>query len=164
IPEDARNTTIHESFVKPASAELPSSALVAKEWWGGQRSEWMKALQEKVFHGWPDQAPPLTIRPAAEVKHGGMRLGAFDFTSEAGTSAEAHIRRRFVLLGQTLDGQRVWDIRRGLSVLRTLPELKTLPLWLQGHGEMAGIVLYAGLFELAVARIDLWHPPASHRQ
>ena len=30
--------------------------------------------------------------------------------------------------------------------------------------DMAGIVLYAALFEPDVARLDLWHPPASHRQ
>src|SRR5262249_17875316 len=30
----------------------------------------------------------------------------------AGTPAETHLKRRFALLGQTLDGQRVWDVRR----------------------------------------------------
>ena len=64
----------------------------------------------------------------------------------------------------TLDGQRVWDVRRALAVLRGLPDLKGVPLWLQGKKEMAGIALYAALFEPDVARLDLWHPPASHRQ
>jgi dienelactone hydrolase len=84
--------------------------------------------------------------------------------AEAGTPDDAHVRRRFVLLGQTLDGQRVWDVRRGLDVLRGVPELKGAPLWLQGTGDMAGVVLYAALFEPDVARLDLWHPPATHRQ
>ena len=74
------------------------------------------------------------------------------------------IRRRFALLGQTLDGQRVWDVRRGIGCLRTVVELKDVPLWLQGENDMAGIALYASLFEPDVARLDLWHPPASHRQ
>jgi hypothetical protein len=74
------------------------------------------------------------------------------------------IRRRFALLGQTLDGQRVWDVRRALACLRTVPDLKDVPLWLQGKNDMAGIALYAALFESDVARLDLWHPPASHRQ
>ena len=81
-----------------------------------------------------------------------------------GSPEEAHIRRRFALLGQTLDGQRVWDVRRALACLRTLPELKDVPLWLQGKQDMAGIVLYASLFEPDIARLDLWHPPASHVQ
>jgi hypothetical protein len=74
-----------------------------------------------------------------------------------------HVRRRFALLGETLDGQRVWDVRRGIACLQTVPDLQKVPLWLQGHGEMAGVALYAALFEPEVARIDLWHPPASHR-
>lgn len=84
--------------------------------------------------------------------------------AEAGTPADNHIRRRFPLLGQTLDGQRVWDVRRGLAVLREVPDLKDTPLWLQGKEDMAGIVLYAALFEPDVARLDLWHLPASHAQ
>jgi RES domain-containing protein len=35
---------------------------------------------------------------------------------------------------------------------------------LQGKREMAGVVLYAGLFEPDVVRFDLWNLPASHRQ
>jgi hypothetical protein len=55
-------------------------------------------------------------------------------------------------------------VRRALACLRTLPDLKGVPLWLQGKGEAAGPVLYATLFEPDVARLDLWHPPPTHRQ
>jgi len=82
--------------------------------------------------------------------------------SGIGTPEENHIKRRFALVGQTLDGQRVWDVRRALAVLRGQPELKKVPLWLQGKGDMAGIVLYSALFEPDVARLDLWDLPASH--
>jgi cephalosporin-C deacetylase-like acetyl esterase len=75
-----------------------------------------------------------------------------------------HIRRRFALIGQTLDGQRVWDVRRAVAVLRSEDGLKEVPLWLQGKGDMAGVALYAGLFEPDVARFDLWYPPTSHRE
>jgi hypothetical protein len=83
--------------------------------------------------------------------------------AEPGTPTDTHIRRRFALLGQTLDGQRVWDVRRALAVLRTVPDLKGVPPWLQGKHDTAGVALYAGLFEPDVARFDLWHPPTSHR-
>jgi hypothetical protein len=79
-----------------------------------------------------------------------------------GKPAGQHIVRRFALIGQTLDGQRVWDVRRALACLRTMDELKGVPVWLQGKKEMAGIALYAALFEPDVARLDLWHPPSSH--
>ncbi len=81
-----------------------------------------------------------------------------------GKPAGRHILRRFALLGQTLDGQRVWDVRRAVAVLRTLDAVKGAPLWLQADGAMAGVALYAALFEPDVARLDLYHPPASHRQ
>lgn len=81
-----------------------------------------------------------------------------------GKPAGQHIRRKFGLLGQTLDGQRVWDVRRAVACLRTVADLKGVPLWLQGKQELAGVVLYASLFEPDIARLDLWHPPASHIQ
>ena len=252
FPEDALNTTIQEFFIKPVRPELPKVPAVVREWWPGQSKEWLQALRTRVFHGWPEREPALNPSMAADLKHNGLRLRAFDFTSEedvelrlwlltgektekpelvvltavdeagwqdwlkeigpgfkdalmvreepkldekkfeqnqktlqfhkwafatiaprgigptryaeAGKPADNHIRRRFALLGQTLDGQRVWDVRRGLEMLRRVDDLKGVPLWLQGKGDMAGVVLYAGLFEPDVVRLDLWHPPASHRQ
>jgi hypothetical protein len=49
-------------------------------------------------------------------------------------------------------------------MLRRVSDLQGAPLWLQGKGDMAGVALYAGLFEPDVVRFDLWHPPESHRQ
>jgi Prolyl oligopeptidase family len=83
--------------------------------------------------------------------------------SEAGSTG-THIRRRFPLLGQTLDGMRVWDVRRALATLRTLDTARSVPVTLQGKNHMAGVALYAGLFEPDVAAFDLWNPPASHRE
>jgi dienelactone hydrolase len=73
------------------------------------------------------------------------------------------IRRRFMLLGQTLDGMRVWDARRAAQALRSLPAMKGVPLWMQGEREMSGVALYASLWEPEVARLDLWELPRSHR-
>ncbi len=290
-PDDAINAIVHEMFIKPAHPRQPQVPAVAQEWWPGQSREWLQVLRDKVFHGWPEQPPSLGARLAADVRHQGIRLRAFDFTSEdqvdlrlwlltgepavqpefsavlaatpnggmagvpwtalhlssrkawfprakdfrptlvvlnaldepgwqewltelgpafrealqvdrlptldaarfrqnqrvlqlqpwafayvaprgigptrwstAGTSEDNHIRRRFALLGQTLDGQRVWDVRRALAVLRGVPDLKGVPLWLQGKSDMAGVALYASLFEPDVARLDLWNLPASHMQ
>src|SRR5262249_34328990 len=40
------------------------------------------------------------------------------------TPSAVQIRRRFGLLGETLDGQRVWDVRRAAAVLKTVADLK----------------------------------------
>lgn len=74
-----------------------------------------------------------------------------------------HIRRRFALLGQTLDGMRVWDIRRGIQLLQQAEDTKDVPLWLQASGVMAGNAVYASLFEENIARMDLHDLPESHR-
>jgi dienelactone hydrolase len=250
LPSDSRNPTIHESFVRPARVVTPESPEVVKGWWPGQAEKWRSALREQVFAGWPTSPPDLNVRPAADITHDGVRLRAWDFTSEEaidlrlwlvtapaaakttlavldvldepawrewlaqlgpafagavpgpvpttfnatafaqnrrvmerfgwafaavaprgvgptrwaepGSKEDIHTRRRFVLAGQTLDGQRVWDVRRALAALRSVPDLNGVPRWLQGHREAAGLALYAGLFEPEVARFDLWHPPASH--
>jgi dienelactone hydrolase len=256
LPGDAINASIHESFLKTAKMEMPGSPAVAREWWKGRAPELMNELSTRVFHGWPDNPPPLNARPAEDFRHDGLRLRAYDFVSEEqvelrlwlmtagqvekptlvvlnaldeagwrewvsdlgpaftkalqlsvepkldtarfnqnlktlqfhkwafaavtprgvgptrwsevspfdGKPAGYQIRRRFPLLGQTLDGQRVWDVRRALACLRTVSDLKGVPFWLQGKDDMAGVVLYAALFEPDVARLDLWHPPPSHRQ
>lgn len=74
------------------------------------------------------------------------------------------IRRRFMLLGQTEDGMRVWDVRRAVQTLRSLDGLAGAPLWLQGQRQAAGIALYASLLEPDIKRLDLWHLPLTHRE
>lgn len=68
-----------------------------------------------------------------------------------------------MLLGQTLDGMRVWDIRRAIQACRGLPGLGARPLWLEAGGVMAGNAVYASLFEPGIARLDLHDLPATHR-
>lgn len=72
-------------------------------------------------------------------------------------------RRRFYLLGQSLDGMRAWDIRRAMQVVRADSTLGDVPLWIQAHRSMAGIALYASLFEPPPARLDLHELDADHR-
>src|SRR5262249_13380627 len=84
LPDDAVNALAHESFLLPARPELPMVPAGAKEWWGGKKIEWMQDLWDRVFRGWARQPPPLNPRPAADVTHDGLRLRAFDFTSEEG--------------------------------------------------------------------------------
>jgi len=76
---------------------------------------------------------------------------------------QTQIRRRFMLLGQTVDGMRVWDIRRAIQALRTIDSVREAPVTLKGKGRMAGIALYASLFEPDITRLDLWHLPNTHR-
>jgi len=77
---------------------------------------------------------------------------------------QRHLRRRFMLLGQTLDGMRVWDIRRATQAVRSAKDWRTTPLWLQAEGALAGDALHAALFEPGLAGLDLWRLPVSHQR
>lgn len=72
-------------------------------------------------------------------------------------------RRRFMLLGQTQAGMRVWDVRAGIRALQQIEDGQETPVWLQSNGAMAGVSLYAALFEGSkVERLDLYNLPSSH--
>lgn len=72
-------------------------------------------------------------------------------------------RRRFYLLGQTLDAMRVWDIRRAVQAVQSEALSHGEPVWLQSWRTMAGNTLYASIFEPSVARLDLYELSATHR-
>jgi len=76
---------------------------------------------------------------------------------------QVHIRRRFLLLGQTLDGMRAWDIRRACQALRVMPMTASSRLELSGTGGTGVNVLYASLFESGIDGLVLNSLPLSHR-
>jgi cephalosporin-C deacetylase-like acetyl esterase len=247
LPIDQQNTRIHETFV-PQAPSLPAPQSTGE--FAAQRDSWRQALDQKVFRGWPSTACSLNVTRQFSVDKDGMRLTAYDFTSQenvrlrlydlrrvaegkddlavlnvlddAGWSKwlasmrvgfadvlasetlpaadeqgyeqlkqmfgrfhwtmayiaprgvgptafdqsarkQTQHRRRFNLLGQTLEGMQVYDVRRAIQALRTLPEMQGEPLWLQGEREAAGLALYASLYEPSIVRLDLWHLPRSHR-
>ena len=67
-----------------------------------------------------------------------------------------------MLLGQTLDSMRVWDIRTAIQSLGTLESTRA-PVELSARGPMSINALYASLFEDNVQTLQLVNPPASHR-
>ncbi|MCC5834203.1 MAG: acetylxylan esterase [Opitutales bacterium] len=77
---------------------------------------------------------------------------------------QTHILRRFNLLGQTLEGTQVWDIRRIIQALGQIEATRGLPLYLYAEGEMGINALYASLFEEPLAGLTLTRPPQGHKQ
>lgn len=65
------------------------------------------------------------------------------------------VRRRFMLLGQTLAGMQVYDILRAIEAIRTDKTYRKLPLHLWGAGEMANNVLLASLFAKDIEQLHL---------
>ncbi len=118
--------------------------------------------------------------PGAESKTLRRREGVVDFKERgqaflaprgigltAWTSDErerVHIRRRFMLLGQTLDGMRVWDIYRGVQALQKISGSEETTIHLHAAHDMAGAGLYAALFEPRVASLQLEGLATSHHE
>jgi dienelactone hydrolase len=72
-----------------------------------------------------------------------------------------HIRRRYMLLGQTLDGMRVWDIRCAAQALASLPEFRKVGLWVRARGQMGVNAAYAALYEPQISKLQLIALPST---
>jgi hypothetical protein len=68
-----------------------------------------------------------------------------------------------MMVGQTLESMRVWDIRQAVQAVRAREEWRTLPLTLRSSGDMACNALYASLFLPGIERLELGRLPRSHR-
>jgi hypothetical protein len=104
-----------------------------------------------------------------KIKKDGCAQAVF-FTRGTGPGAwngdeaqQRNLRRRFMLLGQTLDGMRVWDIIRAVRGLKTVREFHHAAANVQAGGEMGVNALYASLYEPGIVSLDLRDIPSSHQ-
>lgn len=74
---------------------------------------------------------------------------------------DVHVRRRFALLGQTLDGMRAWDVKRLLDAIRDVEKDGSERLTLIGARDAATWVLWAAAFTPDVDAVRLIDPPTS---
>jgi hypothetical protein len=65
-------------------------------------------------------------------------------------------------LGQTLDGMRVWDIRRAIQMIHFVRDGDVAKVEIIASGQVGVNALYASLFEPSVRRIELSQLPKSH--
>ncbi len=257
LPKDEINTRIDEVFIPaPTAPEPPQTARS----WSRMKSEWMRALEQQTFAGWPespDTAPAIEPLDRAEVTGGvftasrfvpedGIDLRLWTFAPEsAGTGAGARdivlrvldadswldfvaalrsaapgkaealigpgaqaaawpdadaaafarlreaaadgtvivffaprgigptwyengpenrgdvVTRGFPMLGQTIDGMRVWDVRQAVRALRATangPE----EIALEAKGTIGVVALYASLFDEPADVLRLAGLPADH--
>jgi len=79
---------------------------------------------------------------------------------------ERHLRRKFALIGQTLDELRIWDVRRVLRVADELSELDldALKIEIKARDDASIWALFAALFDDRVATLELIDPPGSLRE
>lgn len=87
-------------------------------------------------------------------------VGPTQWTQE--TKPEIHLRRRFLLLGQSHDAMQVWDIRQAAKNI--LEATSTEHVDVEASGEMAALAIYAAIFEPAISDLTLHNPPVDHRE
>jgi hypothetical protein len=87
------------------------------------------------------------------------------FPREISGSENQHIhnRRRFMLLGQTLAGMQVWDVRRAIQAIRSIEAFHGSRIEIDADGSIALLALYASLFEPTPIRLSLANLPRTHQ-
>ena len=170
--EDPFNPTLwilHREDVKPEDLELVVLNVLDDESW--------KEFSQLAAAGFPAQFPSVTADAAAFAEERKMLLGtkwAMAYVCPRGIGPQSwaalspvkqtQLRRRFLLLGESLESGQVWDIQQAAAGLRNASGFAKVPLWLQSQKAMAANTLYASLFIPNVKRLDLHALPASQHE
>jgi len=73
-------------------------------------------------------------------------------------------RRRFMLVGQTLAGMQVWDVRRGLQAIQALADTRGLPVTLAAPSAMTEVACFAIALGARAERVELAHAPRQDKE
>lgn len=159
---------LHRADVKPEELELVVLNTLGDEAWREFRG-----LASAAF---PNQFPGATPDASSFADERKMLAGskwAMAYFAPRGAgptgwtdltlSKQTHLRRRLLLLGESLESGQVWDITRAAAALRCVPGFAKTPLWIQAQKTMAANALYASLFIPGVKRLDLHALPTTQR-
>jgi hypothetical protein len=154
------------------SASVNSVRLVIRDsagwsnWVGAAGAVFTSALREELeavrTHG-EARATGLKFPPRGQVEVCFSPRGIGWDAWDPDPRRQVQIRRRFMLLGQTVDGMRVWDIRRAVQAVRAMEGMHDANLTVEAAGEFGVDALYASVFDGGVQRLRLTGLPASHR-
>lgn len=75
-----------------------------------------------------------------------------------------HMKRQAMVAGTTLESMQLYELQRGLELLRSMPHVDADRVTMVGKGEMGVACMYAALLDGKVQRVIVNSPPASHRQ
>jgi dienelactone hydrolase len=145
--EEPRHLTLECVGEKQLSDELAVLGPAFAEAFPGAR------LPEQDKSQLRERAKRLKWRDTAFAMLAPRGIGPTAWASD-GSKDDVLARRRFALIGQTLDGQRVWDVLRALVVLRQQDQFKKSELKLLGRQTMAGIAVHTAVFESDIQRLE----------
>jgi hypothetical protein len=76
---------------------------------------------------------------------------------------QTQLRRRYMLLGESLEGMQAWDVLRAMQTIGSIGERSGRELHVRAKGDLAAAALYASLRQGLPVSLELVSPPASHR-
>ena len=141
-------------FTSEASIDLEVSLLGPAKWKPGHRVHLRVASSEEAMAFSSSETEPISGRLFVR--------GVADTQWDPTPKKQAQLRRRFYLVGRTLESGQIYDVRRAIQAIHEVPELKDSRITLAAEGPMAAIALYAALFEPSVDRLELTDLPKSH--
>jgi hypothetical protein len=83
--------------------------------------------------------------------------------SNPATKPQTQLRRRYMLLGESLEGMQAWDAHRAMQAIRSIGDLASKTLHVRAKGDLAAVALYGSLTHYPRPHLELISPPASHR-
>lgn len=129
---------------------------------------WTNGLARSVFDGSGLDQSAAGLRADMRASEQALAFFAPRGIDPAGwpqkPAQATQVRRRFMLLGQTLDGMRVWDIRCAVQALGAIPAFSRTPVSVRAERQMGINSAYAALFEPGIRRLELAHVPHSHTE
>lgn len=100
LPKDERVTRIDESFVPRAQPiDLPKSA----ESWTTTTDTALKQLRNQVFHGWPADAPVVSMAKQNSIDRDGLQMTIFEIESQPHVELRLYLVHRHGLRPSDLD-------------------------------------------------------------
>jgi dienelactone hydrolase len=157
---------MHRADVKPEDLELVVLNALDDEGWQEFRTLAAAAFGAQFRGATPDASAfaeehKMLVRTKWAMAYFSPRGSGPTSIAALSPTKQIHLRRRLLLLGESLDSGRVWDITRGAAALRAVPGFAKTPLWIQAQKAMAANALYASLFIPDVKRLDLHALPTT---
>lgn len=98
------------------------------------------------------------------IKDEGVAYAVFAPRGVVGANLnDTELRRRYMLIGQTLDGMRVWDICCAVKALHSVDDIGDVPLAVEAEQGMAVNALYASLFVHEINTLQLHQVPSTQK-
>lgn len=153
-PEPSRGDSV--ALILPNEQEWPALA------------EWLNTRFDLKLVGATNKPLSNSLRQALEQQNSALAIvvprGIMHGSMPEDARKRTHVRRRYMLLGQTLDSMRVYDIRHAVQFLQEHPATKGKKLSGQASGFMAVNLLYASLFEPGLTSLRLDQLPRTHME